>query len=148
MIVRLHIVGMTAGAARSRRLASALVCFSLGVTTFTGHVQAQDQDRAEPARPATICMALPLTDGSAMNIILPASNEPAMRAEGYVVVSCGEAFTDRASQERWRDNICQITSSWREHLQRHFERERGARPATLCGMAEAVLGPWDRRGRN
>lgn len=94
-----------------------------------------------------ICMVRSSSDGAKLYILLPSSDAAAMKAKGFVVAPCEESFKSQADRETFRDNICEIASTWREDLQGHFERERGERPAVLCGMAEMVVGQWKRGGK-
>lgn len=94
-----------------------------------------------------VCMARTTGDGREFSIIVPATDAGAMRAKGFEPAPCAEEFGSQARREAWRDSICEIASAWREDLQEHFERERGERPAVLCGMAEVIVGQWDRNSR-
>ena len=91
-----------------------------------------------------ICMIRSSSDGAKLSILLPGSDAATLKAKGFTTVPCAESFKSQADRETFRDTICEIASTWREDLQSHFERERGERPAVLCGMAEMVVGQWKR----
>ena len=77
-----------------------------------------------------------------LTILLPELYASSMSAKGFVLVDCAARFASIADRQRYRDSVCEIASSWREELQQYFERQRGERPAVLCGMAEEVVGQW------
>jgi hypothetical protein len=80
------------------------------------------------------------------NVMLLQSDVRAMSAVGFVITPCTGAFASRAHMIRWRDDICKITATAAEPIQEMLARRLGARPAVFCGMAQQVLGQWDRRG--
>lgn len=106
------------------------------------------QPAASQGPDEAVCMVRATPDGRPMPIILPAVSESAMQAQGFVVAPCQEVFPGVASRRAYRNQVCRMASLWREELQRRFEEARGVRPAVLCGMAEQVIGQWDRRGRS
>lgn len=132
--------------ARRPRLAvltASLFVFSLHeLAPVAAHAQSVPDQDPEGA----ICMSRVAANGDQLRIILPVQSESAMQAQGYGVVPCQTAFPSAASRLAYRDNVCRIASMWREELQRRFAESRGVRSAILCGMAEQVVGPWDRRG--
>lgn len=87
------------------------------------------------------------SDGAKLSILLPGSDAATLKAKGFTTAPCDAIFKSQADRETFRDAICEIASTWREDLQSHFERERGERPAVLCGMAEMVVGQWKRGGK-
>lgn len=122
--------------------ASAALVGCFGVSGVPGSAYAQPA----ATNPAPVCMARTAGDGSVLSIILPARDAQGLMAKGFVAVPCEIAFPTEQQREEWKDAICTIASEWREELQEHFERERGERPAVLCGMAEAAVAPWERGG--
>lgn len=121
----------------------------LGVTLLIGTslplppVQAQ----TEANNAAPVCMARTAENGSTINIILPASNQGAMRAKGFLPVPCSEHFGTVQQREAYRDQICLAASRGDRTLQDTYELRLGERPAVLCGMAELAISRWKRGGR-
>lgn len=81
-------------------------------------------------------------------VLVPLSDEAAMLAQSFVAVPCSDTFATTTDQLQWRDFICTTTATQNEDVQRQLVDLLGERPAVLCGMAEAVLGPWQRETSN
>jgi hypothetical protein len=108
---------------------------------------AEEKLGAQPAQEtmaSATCMVKLSNDGQKLAVILPHSDAAALQVKGFVQTLCESVFKSQSDRESYRNDICQIASSWREDLQNHFERERGERPGVLCGMAEMVVGQWNR----
>mgnify|MGYP006910663630 CR=1 FL=1 len=123
---------------------TAAAAIFLAVLLGGSMLPANAQSSQNEERSAMRCMIRILPDETTFPIIVQASNTSAMRAQGYEATPCRNVFPTAESRERWRDQICQITSTWRDELQRNFEEVRGVRPAVLCGMAEQAVGQWQR----
>lgn len=89
-----------------------------------------------------MCM-IRTSEGNTGAIVLPSSDVEAMLAKGFVASPCDQAFSGEADERDWRDRICRFAATAPEGMQQNMEGVMGERPATLCGMAEAVLGQWD-----
>lgn len=123
--------------------------FALGFMALsTAAPQAPALAQSEPGgqNATALCMIGTPATGGRFAIIVPAADARHMRMKGFEPVQCDDVFASQAERQAFRDSICWIASSWREDLQQHFERERGERPAVLCGMAEIAVGQWERAG--
>ena len=132
------------------RFCQTTTMFALSLAALTAAVPqapALGQTEAIRQNATSICMIGTSPYGNRFAIIVPATDTGHMRAKGFEPGQCEDAFASQAEREAFRDSICWIASSWREDLQQHFERERGERPAVLCGMAEIAVGQWEGAGR-
>lgn len=96
-----------------------------------------------------VCLnrAVATPDGeSAFSIIVSEESVPAMEAKGFTALECRQAFASRQEAILFRDWVCSNASTPEEAVQQQFERGIGERAAVLCGMAEIVLGQWQREG--
>jgi hypothetical protein len=96
-----------------------------------------------------VCMVRQQAAGSELQspltpIVVPVSDTEAMTQSGFGAADCSDVFASADEQRAWRDAICTITATHAEGVQDQLENLLGARPAVLCGMAEQVLGPWQR----
>lgn len=95
--------------------------------------------------PEAICMAREQSSGNNLSIVLPSGFESAMEGKGFQVVTCVEAFRASHQLAAYRDTICDLAANPSELVQEEQEQRFGERPAVLCALAEAVLGPSVRR---
>ncbi len=75
-------------------------------------------------------------------IVAPAAAFAFLAAKGFEEFDCAREGFNRPQQIEYRDFVCTIAAEQPEGMQAQFEGILGARPATLCGMAELVLGSW------
>lgn len=80
-------------------------------------------------------------DGTAFSIILPRMFAERMEKRGFAATDCSAAFRSNSRIEAWRDNICEVASNKTEEVQQMYLASLGERPAVLCALAEAVIGP-------
>lgn len=123
-----------------------IAALALSVGVFPLAVAAPALAQSNSNNSAPVCMSRMADDRAILTIILPASDQGAMKAKGFNPVPCTESFGTVEQRESYRDAICSITAHWRLQLQRHFERTRGEQPAVLCGMAEMAIERWRRGG--
>lgn len=79
-----------------------------------------------------------------LSIIVRLESVAAMEAKGFSQLECAEAFGSRKEALVFRDWVCSSASIPNERAQGRYEQYLGERPAVLCGMAELVLGQWEK----
>lgn len=122
-------------------LATGLIAFALSIAGLGPVSQLAAQVTGENEL-VSDCMSRTNSDGTVVSILAPQQNQLAMREAGYEPARCSDTIGDADEQRKWRDDICTIAATSSETIQSAFERQMGARPATLCGMAERVIGSW------
>lgn len=128
-----------------RPLKSAVLGSVATIAVVSGWSGAASQQSSFDFEPSAICMARELTSGNNLSIVLPSGFEGAMEGKGFQVVTCAEAFRASHQVSAYRDTICDLAANPSELVQEEQEQRFGERPAVLCAMAEAVLGPSVRR---
>jgi hypothetical protein len=91
--------------------------------------------------PEAICMMREQADGTDLSIILPKVFAERLEKRGFVVADCKAAFKSDSRIKAWRDSICDVASNRTEEVQLKYDESLGERPAVLCALAEAVIGP-------
>jgi hypothetical protein len=128
---------------------SKIIAVAALATVLAGHAYAAPQEEGGrlPDNPNAVCLSrsLDVSEGERQfSVVAPKSNAPALELKGFTHVQCGDAFRSRREALRFRDRVCEIASIPNDRLQDNFERRLGERPAVLCGMAELVVGQWQR----
>lgn len=126
-----------------------LIAASFGM--FTGLVSLQANEPNEPSQrqAGLVCMERTNGIGKVLSITVPARSVPSLLDRGFSNVDCGGPEFTHDRQIAFRDQVCKLVAEQPEGMQLQFENILGERPSVLCGMAEAVTGPWKRaeRGR-
>ena len=124
-----------------------MATLALASVSFAAAIEPASANTDDPGLGADdrICMIRSGEEGETA-IVLPTNDREAMMAKGFVDTPCGSAFAGEEDQRRFRDRICYLTASQNENVQQQLEALLGERPAVLCGMAEQVLGQWQRLG--
>jgi hypothetical protein len=63
---------------------------------------------------------------------------------GYVATVCEPGVITNTARLAWRDRVCALAANPSVAMQAQFELLLGLRTNVLCGMAERVLGPWQK----
>lgn len=104
---------------------------------------AQPQGGGKDLRP--VCLKLEVAGEEPFSIIVPAGDADNLKAAGYEDEPCGKAFRSREERTAWRERMCELASVPLEDVQKSFEAKLKVRPQQLCGMAELIVGQWQRK---
>ena len=104
---------------------------------------AQSQGGGKGSRP--VCLTLETDGQEPFSVIVPRDDAGNLEAFGYQRQPCRKAFRSRAKIVEWREQMCELASVPLEDVHKSFEARLKVRPQQLCGMAELIVGRWQRK---
>ena len=123
-----------------------LVLVAVGLTASLALAlpsHAQSQSGGKGSRP--VCLTLETAGQEPFSVIVPRDDAGNLEAFGYQRQPCRRAFGSRAKIAEWREQMCELAAVPLEDVQKGFEARLKVRPQQLCGMAELIVGRWQRK---